>query len=119
MPSPGGMGAALCLFLERALWVAGSSAPFPANELGAFGLINTFCVTGLTCDISQGEAPGRLIIFTFSPCVILDLRQVERHGGVSRMVSSSESCLVSLGQYPSLTEDAQNETEAFGLCHSA
>ena len=77
------MGAALCLFPERVVWVACCSAPFPANELGAFGLTNMFCVTGLTCDVSQGEVPGSLIIFTFSPCLILDLRQVERHDGVS------------------------------------
>lgn len=39
----------------------------PTNELGTVGLTNTLHVTGLTCDVSRGEVPGRLVIFTFFP----------------------------------------------------
>lgn len=62
------------LFVSLASCVGGLwLSTLPANELGALGLTNIFCVTGLTCDVSQGEVLGRLVIFTFFPCLILDL----------------------------------------------
>ena len=57
------MDAALCV--SQASCVGGLQfSIIPANELGAFGLTNMFCVTGLICDVSQGEVPESLIIFT-------------------------------------------------------
>ena len=99
------------LFVSQASCVDGLQfSTIPANELGAFGR-TPFPVTGLTCDVPRGEVPGRLIIFTFFPCLILDLRQAGRHGGISgqtRHTLDSEFLLGSPGQPSYLTEDAQN-----------
>lgn len=65
VPRPGGRDPALCLFPEQAAWVALQRGTVPANELGALGLTNTFCVTGPTCDVSQGECPEALLFLLF------------------------------------------------------
>lgn len=65
MPGPGRDGCCT-VFVSQASCVGGLQLSIiPTNKLGAFGLTNTFCVTGLTCDVSQGEVPGSLVIFTF------------------------------------------------------
>lgn len=92
----------------------------PTNELGTVGLTNTLHVTGLTCDVSRGEVPGRLVIFTFFPCFTLHLRHAERHGRGRSPQSDPvhpESCLGSVGQFSSPTEDAY--IGVFSLPYSA
>lgn len=63
MPRPGTDG---CCTVSQTSCVGGLQlSTIAANELGTVGLTNTFCVTGLTCGVSRGEVPGRLVIFTF------------------------------------------------------
>lgn len=121
VPRPGGTDPALCLFPKRAAWVALQLSTVPANELGALGLTNTFCVTGLTCDVSQGECPEALLFLLFFFCLVLSLiwdRQEATVESVVSLGSGSESCLGSLGQSSSPTEDTQNGIRAFSLPHS-
>lgn len=54
-----------CIYLPNELRGRFAVSTVPANELGTAGLTNTLHVTGLTCDVSRGEMPGRLVIFTF------------------------------------------------------
>lgn len=120
MPRPGrdGCGA---VFVSQTSCVGGLLfSTVPANELGTAGLTNTLHVTGLTCDVSRGEVPGRLVIFTFFPCFTLDLRHADRHGRGRSQQSDPvhpESCLGSVGQFSSPTEDAY--IGVFSLPYSA
>ena len=118
MPRPGrdGCGA---VFVSQTSCVGGLLfSTVPANELGTAGLTNTLHVTGLTCDVSRGEVPGRLVIFTFFPCFTLDLRHADRHGRGRSQQSDPvhpESCLGSVGQFSSPTEDAFRRDAKKGL----
>lgn len=83
-PRPGGMDPALCLFPKRAAWVALQLSTVPANELGALGLTNTFCVTAWHVMFPKESARKPCYFyFYFLPCLVLDLRQAGSHSGVS------------------------------------
>lgn len=109
-----------CVYLPNELRGRLAVSTIPANELGTAGLTNTLNVTGLTCDVSRGEVPGRLVIFTFFPCFTLNLRHADRHGCGRSQQSDPvhlESRLGSVSQFSSPTEDAY--TEVFRLPYSA